>query len=416
MANVYTQILRQGTYAQYQALTTKDANLLYFCTDNGKLYKGSVDFTDNFVVVTAATLPTTGVAGKIYYESDTKKFKTYIGSAYVDITFPVDTYTDASIGKNSDENHVPTSKNVYEYGQVIKSEVIGGKDVVKNIVAGSTAATETITYGDNTTGTVTVPGVATGLAATTDAAKVSLTMSTGNAVNVVVPGVATGISASKDAAKVSLTMSTGSAVDVVVPGVITAVANKASVDGAIDVTDSAGNTSEVLVSGVVTTPTWDASSRVLTLPVAGGTSVEVNIGKDIFLDPDADNKYDPETNQIILYLNDGAGGEPTKIEIPVAGMIPVYSGASTTTATVAIDKSLAISANVKVDKHTGNAITIASDTEDGEGNTITGGLRVDLTAYATTAQLQTLTDGAVKTNTDNIAALAAATTAWGSFS
>lgn len=34
-----------GTYAQYLALVTKDANALYFCTDTQQLFKGTIEFT-----------------------------------------------------------------------------------------------------------------------------------------------------------------------------------------------------------------------------------------------------------------------------------------------------------------------------------------------------------------------------------
>ena len=37
MANTYPKILKSGLYANYVALATKDTNVLYFCTDNGKL-------------------------------------------------------------------------------------------------------------------------------------------------------------------------------------------------------------------------------------------------------------------------------------------------------------------------------------------------------------------------------------------
>ena len=51
-STTYTKILYSGTYAQYLDLVESSAineNYLYFCTDNGKLFKGSVDFTNSFV-------------------------------------------------------------------------------------------------------------------------------------------------------------------------------------------------------------------------------------------------------------------------------------------------------------------------------------------------------------------------------
>ena len=383
MANTYTQILRQGTYAQYTALATKDANLLYFCTDNGKLYKGSVDFTDSFVSTTSSTIPAAGVPGKIYYETDTGFFKTYIGSAYVTIGTPTDASA-VGIDENSDDAHVPTSKNVYEYGQEILSQATGGSAVVKNVTAGSDAAEITVTKGDDTSTDVTVPGVVTAAAAGSSAGQIDFTNSTAASSNTVT-----------------------------VPGVVTGITNTANTPGSITIAHTTGNDSTLLINGLAKAPSWNSTTRVITVPITGGQDVELNLGKDIFLDPDADNHYDDTTQELVLYLNDGAGGTPTEIRIPVSGLIPIYTGTSTSTATVSVNNKV-ISAAVKLDQHTGNAITIASDTEEG-GVTTAGGLRVDLSSYATISALDAVEDKA-DANTANIAALAAATTAWGSFS
>ena len=108
-ASTYTKILYAGTYAQYKQLTPV-ADYLYFCTDNGKLFKGAVDFTDSFVAVTAATLPAVAeaVPGKIYYESDTGKFKTLLSGAYVEIGNVVDKMGDSTtstISASSSDDH-----------------------------------------------------------------------------------------------------------------------------------------------------------------------------------------------------------------------------------------------------------------------------------------------------------------------
>lgn len=402
MANTYPKILKSGLYANYVALATKDTNVLYFCTDNGKLFKGEVDFTNSIVNVTAATLPAAGVPGKIYYESDTGMWKTYIGSAYVTIGTPTDASSSeaTTISSSSDDAHVPTSKNVYLYGQDILSQATGGSAVVKSVAAGDDPAELVVTQGDDT------------------------------------------------------------ASDVTVPGVVVGVAQKANTPGTITVTNStAASTQDVTLTGVALEPTWSASTRTLTVPVAGGTSVVVDIGKDIFVDPAAPSRYDETTDQIIIYLNDGDPGylpeydatatysegdqihredsgteyvytanqdidtpeewtaahwtkgdeyvAPTEIDVPVQGMVPVYTGGSTTTATVDVTGTT-ITAAVKIDQHTGNAITIATDTEEG-GVTTTGGLRVDLSNYATTTALDAVDDKADA----NAAEILAIYQAWG---
>ena len=73
MANVK---FLSGTYAQYSALPTKDANTLYFI--DGQIFKGDVSYTDQIVVVSA--LPDTLTAGKIYVNTTDKSVTYYDGT------------------------------------------------------------------------------------------------------------------------------------------------------------------------------------------------------------------------------------------------------------------------------------------------------------------------------------------------
>ena len=67
------------------------------------------------------------------------------------------------------------------------------------------------------------------------------------------------------------------------------------------------NTQDVAIKGVVVNPTYDSDTRTITLPYADGTeSLVISLGKDIFVDPNADNKYNTATGNIELYLNDGS--------------------------------------------------------------------------------------------------------------
>ena len=157
-ATTYAKILFTGNYTSYVAIATKDPDVLYFCQDEGKLFKGEKDYTDSFVQVTSATLPVAGIPGKIYYETDTHKFKTYLGNAYVELQQPIDQVGDSTthtFSPSSSDDYVPSSKNVWLYGQAIISEVIGGTDVIKNVTAGPDDASVTVTYGDNSTSKVT---------------------------------------------------------------------------------------------------------------------------------------------------------------------------------------------------------------------------------------------------------------------
>lgn len=289
MANTYTKILYAGLQSAYDALESKDPNKLYFCTDTAKLYKGEVDFTNS--VLTAASKPEKPVAGKVYILADTNTVEAYVGGQWKVLSYPV--ATDITAG--SDDVHVASAKAVYDAIQKAVEDLSSSKDTVKGVEAGSTDASIKVTKGDN-------------------------------------------------------------------------------------------STSEFTPNGVVTTPVWDADARKLTLPVTGSAeSVVVNIGKDIFIDPTAENKYNPETNTIDLYLNDGSGEQkaPTKISIPAAGLVDIYTGENTQSAKVTVSDDKKISVNVVVDPVAGNALVLTES-----------GLKVDLSAYAKTedvnAQVETV--------------------------
>lgn len=368
MANTYTKILYAGLQSAYDALETKDVNKLYFCTDSGKLYKGNVDFTNS--VITAATKPEKPVSGKVYILADTNTVEAYVGGKWNVLSYPVATEVTVS----SDDVHVASAKAVYDAIQAAIENLSSSTNTVKSVEAGATDASIKVTKGD-------------------------------------------------------------------------------------------GTSSEFAPKGVVTTPVWDADARKLTLPVTGSDeSVVVNIGKDIFIDPTADNKYNAETNTIDIYLNDGSQGkEPTKISIPAAGLVDVYTGDNTSSAKVTVSDDKKISVNVVVDPVAGNALVLTET-----------GLKVDLSAYAKTEDVNTQVEAvqkvadaadtlskanktaidtlngdntvegsvdkkietaisgvntsvtdlekkvtanqtAISDNTDNIAALATATTEWGTF-
>lgn len=286
MANTYTQILNYGTQAAYDALETKNPNLLYFCSDTGKLYKGSTDFTDNFVV--AATKPETPVAGKIYFLSDSNTVEAYVNGTWKVISYPVATTVDI----NSDDLHVASAKAVYDAIMAAVEDVTGGSSVISAVEAGTEAGTLKVTKGDGTTETVTL-------------------------------------------------------------------------------------------TGVVTTPTWDATARKLTIPVVGGDAVEVNIGKDIFIDPTASNGYNAETGNIDIYLNDGSeGSEATLVSIPASALVDVYTGTTSNGTNVTVSDDNVIKVDLVIDPVNGNPLVLTE-----------AGLKVDLSLYYTKFEVEQLIQG-----------------------
>ena len=310
----YNQIHRFGTQAQYDALETKNANYLYFTSDTHKLYKGTIDYTDSLISVSA--VPATGVAGKIYFESSTGQVKAYVNGSWEVISYPISQSID---GSNASTVVVPSEQAVVDYVE----SVVGDQSVVVDIdqkMNGSTA-----------------------------------------------------------------------------------------VAGTLVATMADASTFDINMAGLTVNPTWNSETRQLVLPVTqtDGTTqnVTVDIGKDIFLDPgEGKNYFDPDTKEIVLTLNNGtATTDPTIIRIPAAALYNDYTGGDTSTASVSIDGTThEITVDAKVDSAAGNAITVVN----GEG----GGLRVDLSAYATTASVD-----AIRTNLQNqidaTAATLSATTA-----
>lgn len=270
----YNKILKAGLQAAYDALAVKDANVLYFCTDTGKLYKGSVDFTQ--AVVAAASKPVKPIVDKLYVLADTNTVEVYDGSKWTVVSYPMATV----VNESSDDVHTVSAKAVYTAIRAAVDEVTGGSAVVKEVELSDVAGNLKITKGD-------------------------------------------------------------------------------------------GTSRNVALTGVALNPTWDSTRRVLKIPVVGGTELEVNIGKDIFIDPSKENKYNPDTKKIELFLNDG-----TKIEVPAADLIDIYTGENTNGAHVTVSEDNKISVDVVVDPVEGNKLQLTA-----------AGLKVDLSAYYTAAEV-----------------------------
>ena len=283
--SAYPHILKVGTQAAYNALETKDSNVLYFCSDTAKIYKGSTDYTSTIII--ASSKPTTPITGKVYVFTNTDTVESYINNTWKILSYPVATTINAA----SDDNHVATAKAVY--------------DSIQEAIADFIESENTIT------------------AVTT-----------------------------------------------------------CTVNGKINVSKGDGTNADIAVHGVVTTPQWNSTTRVLTLPISDGDSIEVNIGKDIFVDPSAENKYNPATGNIEIYLNDGTGPTSTKIEIPADSLIKQYTDVDSQTANVTINNTNnTISVDVIVDPVNGNGLVATAN-----------GLKVDLSAYAKTATITSITD------------------------
>lgn len=146
-------ILKAGLQSAYNALQTKDENVLYFCTDTGKMYKGSVDFTESVKV--AATKPSTPVDGKVYIIQDAGTVEAYVGGAWHTITPKVNETLDA----NAKAGELASAKAVYDFVTEIASTITSSDKVVENITSTKAGKIDYATA-DGKSHEVTLAGVA----------------------------------------------------------------------------------------------------------------------------------------------------------------------------------------------------------------------------------------------------------------
>ena len=261
----------------------RDANKLYWCSDTRELYKGMDLYTEAVRIVSA--VPATPAQG-VLYVLPTGEAKVFNGTDTVTVAKP---YVDSSAGvltaANTDDQ-VATAKAVYDtIVDAVSSateDIVKGGALVNNIIS-TKAGTVTVTKGEYLQ---------------LDAGNATFTAGTNYFVK------------SGDAYVVDTTVDSSNFAAKVASGLYVSA----------DETD-------IVLKGVVVNPTYDNTTRTITLPYADGTdSLVIRLGKDIFLDPSAQNKYNPATGNIELYLNDGNGGSPTMISIPASDLVDIYTG------------------------------------------------------------------------------------------
>lgn len=146
-----------GSYAQYSALATKDANTLYFI--DGQLFKGDVAYTDQVVVVTA--LPDTLAAGKVYVNS-TDKSVTYFDGTTSTVVVPA---TVGTIGDSTPDTDLANVKAIKDFVAAEIAKIPEQTDYTVTLVDETTADGEltkqTIKQGktgsETEVGTIVVP-------------------------------------------------------------------------------------------------------------------------------------------------------------------------------------------------------------------------------------------------------------------
>lgn len=137
------------------------------------------------------------------------------------------------------------------------------------------------------------------------------------------------------------------------------------------------NPDGAVLTGVTHDPTYNSSQLKLTIPVYGGEDIVVDIPKDKFVTA---GTYNSETQNIELTID----GQEEKVLIPASDLVDVYTADNTgKNVTIAISDDNKISASIKIDPATANALKY--DPEKGFIVDISG--KIDKIAGATGDQI-----------------------------
>lgn len=136
---------------------------------------------------------------------------------------------------------------------------------------------------------------------------------------------------------------------------------------------------DVKIQGLLISPSYDPTTRKISLPNTNpANSIDINLGKDIFIDPTAPNRYNSATNSIEIYLNDGTNTKPsTKVTIPMDDLIEVYTGTTTKSLRLVVSDDKSLVADLILSKSAKNRIVFNDD-----------GIMVNLSDIATKEEVQ----------------------------
>lgn len=107
------------------------------------------------------------------------------------------------------------------------------------------------------------------------------------------------------------------------------------------------------LTGVIHEPTYDAETRTIMLPVFGGDTLTIALGKDLVV---KSGIYNTKDKNIELTLTSG-----DVIKIPVGSLIDIYIGVATPSAEVSVSADNKISVSVKVSAKANNTLTLEED-------------------------------------------------------
>ena len=247
-----------GLKSNYDALSPKDMDTLYFTTDTLQLFKGTAEYTKNTQIV--ASLPTTGqIQGVIYFRMTDYSMHIWNGTEFIQLSRPNVTEIPESGASN---DNIPTTKAVADYVDAKVAAVTGIKDKFVTDVTYTPA------------------------------------------------------------------------------------------DGTLNVSKN-GEPVKTTLTGVVHEPTYDAETRTIKMPVFGGDTLTIALGKDLVV---TSGTYNAKDKNIELTITTG-----DVIKIPVGSLVDIYVGVATSSADVTVSADNKISVRVKVSAKANNTLTLEED-------------------------------------------------------
>ena len=333
LSNMYT--FHYLTSTQYADLTSKSTSALYFCSDTGKIFKGTEDFTSSVRLV--SSFPTTSIAqGVLYVNTTNGEAKTYNGTAWVTVVRAVDT----TATQNSD--NLITSGAVYTAAE-------------GRIAALATAAQNEVILGGATGNAVVASGKTLG-GATLD-----------------IDGTTHEASANKLATEAAVKDYVDDAIgDIDYDDFLTDVTWDGTNHQLTLSKNGVPDTEhKVTLTGIATQIDYDGATGVVTLKDTAGTTLDsINIPLDNFV---ASGSYDATQQAIILVLQNA-----NTVTIPVSDLIDIYYGGTTDSVVVSVNTvsgQETITATVRISDNANNALQLI--TTDGHQ-----GLFVDISGKA----------------------------------
>lgn len=109
----------------------------------------------------------------------------------------------------------------------------------------------------------------------------------------------------------------------------------------------------VQLKGVTHSPSYDSTTRKITIPIFGYDDLVINLGVDLFVQS---GSYNQETKTIDLVLSNG-----DTVSVPAEDLIDTYKGGNTPSINIVLDSNNQFKGTVNISQVDGNKLSIKDD-------------------------------------------------------